>query len=54
MWLGSGIGVAVAVIAPIQPLAWELPYVMDMAIKIKEKKKRKKKKETSSTAKLHQ
>ena len=29
--------------APIQPLAWESPYAMDVALKKKEKKKKKKK-----------
>ena len=29
-WLGSGIAVAVAL---IQPLAWELPYAMGVALK---------------------
>ena len=33
-----------AAVAPIRPLAWELPYAMGVALKIKRKKKRKKKK----------
>ena len=40
-WLGSGVAVAVAwpaAIAPIQPLAWELPYATDAALKNKPKK----------------
>ena len=28
-------------VAPIQPLAWELPYAMDAALKKKKKKKKK-------------
>ena len=31
-----------AATAPIQPLAWELPYAVGMALKAKKKKKRKK------------
>ena len=38
MRLGSGVAVAVAsVAAPIQPLAWELPYVAGAATKRKKK-----------------
>ena len=35
-WLGSGIAVAVVrpvAIAPIRPLAWELPYAAGVALK---------------------
>ena len=32
-----------AAVAPIGPLAWELPYAADSALKIKKKKKKKKK-----------
>ena len=34
MWLGSGVAVAAA---PIQPLAWELSYAADEAVKRKNK-----------------
>ena len=34
-----------AVVAPIQPLAWELPDAVDAALKRRKKKKKKKKKE---------
>ena len=41
-WLGSPVAVAVvyrlAAVAPIQPLTWELPYAVGVALK--EKKKR--------------
>ena len=38
-WLGSGIAVAVvAVIAQIQPLAWEPPYVTGVALKGKKQR----------------
>ena len=33
MWLGS------LVAAPMQPLAWELPYILGAALKRKKKKK---------------
>ena len=49
MYLGSGVAMAVAQApgaAPIQPLAWDLPYATAVAIKRKEKKK--KNSETSS------
>ena len=42
MQLRSGIAVAVArpaAAAPFQPLAWELPYAMGVALKSKRKKK---------------
>ena len=42
MRLGSGVAVAVASAAPIQPLAWEFPYAAGAAIKRKEKKKKEK------------
>ena len=32
-----------AAVAPIQPLAWELPYAKSVALKSKKKKKKKKK-----------
>ena len=38
MWLGSGVAMAVAQAsapAPIQPLAWELPYATGVALKRK-------------------
>ena len=38
MWLRSGIAVAVAwdtAAAPVQPLAWELPYAAGVAVKKK-------------------
>ena len=45
MWLGSScLAVAVAVAgiaAPVEPLAWELPYAVHETIKRKKKKKRK-------------
>ena len=31
-----------AAVAPIQPLAWDLPYAAPVALKIKKKKKKKK------------
>ena len=44
MWLGSGVAVAVeqaSAAAPIQPLAWELPYAATAAItRGKEEKKK--------------
>ena len=40
MRLGSPVAMAVA---PIRPLAWELPYVLGAALKSKKKKERKKK-----------
>ena len=45
MWFGPGIAVAVAWASgafPIQPLAWDLPYAADVAIKKKKKTKKKK------------
>ena len=36
LWLWHSL----AAVAPIQPLAWELPYAMDMALKKKKKKKK--------------
>ena len=45
MQLGSGIAVAAAT-APIQPLAWEPPYAMEVA---QEKAKRQKKKQKRKT-----
>ena len=43
-WIkGSGIVVALPVAtAPIQPLAWELPYALSTALKRQKKKKKKK------------
>ena len=42
MWLGSGIVVTVvyrlAAVALIQPLAWEIPYAVGVALKRKKKK----------------
>lgn len=41
MYLGSSVAMAVAQApgaAPIQPLAWDLPYATGVAIKRKEKK----------------
>ena len=41
MKLGSGVAAAVvrlAVVAPIQPLAWKLPYATGAALKKKKKK----------------
>ena len=35
------LGGSLAAVAPIQPLAWELQYAMDAALKSKEKKKNK-------------
>ena len=37
MWLGSHVAMAAA--APIQPLAWELPYARGTALKRKKEKK---------------
>ena len=37
-----------AAIAPIQPLAWEPPYAMDVALKSQKKKKKKKKSKSSA------
>ena len=40
--LGSGVAMVVcrlAVATPIRPLAWELPYAKDVALKKKEKEK---------------
>ena len=44
MWLGSScLAVAVAgIAAPVEPLAWELPYAVHEAIKRKKKKKKRK------------
>ena len=45
MWLGSGVAVVVgrpAAEAPIQPLAWELPYATGATLKKKKGKERKK------------
>jgi len=44
MWLRSHVAVAGAwaAVAPIQPLAWELPYATGAAQKEKKKKERKK------------
>ena len=39
MWLGPHIAVAVAAVAPIQPLAWEPPYALGVALKSKNKTK---------------
>ena len=39
-WLGSRVAVAVAAVASIQPLAWELPYAVGVVLKSKKKKKR--------------
>ena len=48
-WLGSHVAVAVAVtLAPIQTLAWELPYAVGLALKRKKKKDKKKKKNPGS------
>ena len=41
MWLRSGVAVAVAQVGaatPLQPLAWELPYATDAALKKKKLK----------------
>ena len=35
-------------VAPVRPLAWELPYAMDTALKRKKKKKKKKKDESGT------
>ena len=43
MRLWSGVAVAVAYIAPIQPLAWEPPYAVGAALKKTRKKKEKRK-----------
>ena len=53
-WFGSCVAVAVAVAAAalIQPLAWELPYAADAALKKKKKKKEKKRKENTDKVKL--
>ena len=43
MWLGFAVAAAVvlaAAAALIQPLAWELPYAADKALKSKKKKER--------------
>ena len=46
--MGQGSGVAVscdcspAAVAPIRPLAWELPYAAGVVLKRKKKRKRKK------------
>ena len=37
-----------AAVAPIQPLAWDLPYAAPVALKIKKKKKKKKKSEVGN------
>ena len=42
MQLGSQVAITVAVAAaaaPIQPLAWELPYTANLALKSQKKKK---------------
>ena len=42
MWLGSSVAVVVVKLvaaAPIQPLAWELPYTTGMTLKRRKKKK---------------
>ena len=33
MWLGAGVAVAMAMLALIRPLAWELPYAASTALK---------------------
>ena len=46
MWVTDTAGIwrRLAAVAPIQPLAWELPYVMGVALKKKKEKKEKYKK----------
>ena len=54
MQLGSGVAVAVGrleAMAPIRPLAWELPYTEGVALK-RPKKKKKKKKNTKNTPRM--
>ena len=49
MWLGSGLTVAAveaAAAAPIQPLAWKLPYAAGVALKKKKKDSIRKREET--------
>ena len=50
MWLKSGVAVAVAcklaATALIQPLAWELPYAADAALKMQKRKEKKKEKKS--------
>ena len=45
LWLWCRLAAA----APIQPLAWEPPYAVGVAIKSKKKKKKKHKKQTRKT-----
>ena len=52
IWHGCGCGSRPEGTAPIQPLAWELPYPMGVALKTqKEKKKKKGKKEKQTDLK---
>ena len=52
MWLGSGIAMAVAAVAPIRPLAREPPNAMGVALKSKTKQnKTKNKKKTNQEPK---
>ena len=44
LWLWCRLAAA----APIQPLAWELPYAMRVALKSKQAKKKKKKKKVDA------
>ena len=44
MWLGSGIAMAVAAVAPIRPLAREPPNAMGVALKRKTKQNKTKNK----------
>ena len=52
MCLRSGIAMAVAqaaAVAPVQPLAWELPYASNVALKRKKKKEKEKEKKILNT-----
>ena len=52
MWLSSGIAVLcyrLAAVAPLQPLAWVLPYAVGAALKRQKKKKEKERKEKEKT-----
>ena len=47
LWLSSGIAVLcyrLAAVAPLQPLAWVLPYAVGAALKRQKKKKKERKK----------
>ena len=50
LWLWCRLAAA----APIQPLAWELPYTAQAALEKKKKKKRKEKKKKLKAQALHE